>query len=234
METSKTTHLILADSNQLIRVGLEAVLKLQPDIKIVGQAENASQLRELMAAHRVDVVMIDFTAPHFSVEIIPEIHQTWPDVKFLAITPDQSGQTIVNALRAGVSSYIKKDCDLGEIVDSVRQTGSGERFFCGKILRAIREQSIDVNDQDLANFMCEPVILSEREQEIITLIAEGYTNTMIAEKLFLSPHTVNTHRKNVMQKLGVKNTAAIVMYAVKSNLVNVNKFLFSVQDTTKG
>jgi DNA-binding NarL/FixJ family response regulator len=133
----------------------------------------------------------------------------------------------VNALRAGVTSYIKKDCDVHEIVDSIRETAKGGRFFCGQILEAIRREAIDVNDLDIVELSCEPVVISDRELEVIKLIAEGYTNVEIAEKLFLSPHTVNTHRKNIMQKLGVNNTAAIVMYAVKSQLVSPNKFLFS-------
>jgi DNA-binding CsgD family transcriptional regulator len=74
---------------------------------------------------------------------------------------------------------------------------------------------------------CDPVLLSERENEIIVLIAEGYTNDQIAEQLFLSKHTVNTHRKNILAKLGVKNTAGIVMYAVKTQLISPNKFLFA-------
>ncbi|MDP4588684.1 MAG: LuxR C-terminal-related transcriptional regulator, partial [Flavobacteriales bacterium] len=86
---------------------------------------------------------------------------------------------------------------------------------------------IDVHDLNLLQVSCEPVSLSARELEVITLIAEGHTNTQIADKLFLSSHTITTHRKNIMQKLGVNNTAAIVMYAVKSGLVSPNKFLFS-------
>ena len=92
---------------------------------------------------------------------------------------------------------------------------------------AIRKASIDVNDLDFDSFTCEAVVISDRENEIIKLIAEGNTNTQIADFLFLSNHTVNTHRKNIIAKLGVKNTAGIVMYAVKTNLVSPNKFLFS-------
>jgi DNA-binding NarL/FixJ family response regulator len=128
-----------------------------------------------------------------------------------------------------VSSYIKKDCDISEIVDSVLETFKGKRFFCGQILETIHRANIDVNDIDFDALSCEPLTLSEREMEIITLIAEGHTNTQIAEILFLSAHTVNTHRKNIMGKLGVKNTAGIVMYAVKTNLVTPNKFLFAAQ-----
>jgi DNA-binding CsgD family transcriptional regulator len=86
-----------------------------------------------------------------------------------------------------------------------------------------------VNDIDFESFTCEPVILSDRENEIIILIAEGLTNGQIAEQLFLSNHTINTHRKNIMAKLGVKNTAGIVMYAVKSDLISPNKFLFAAE-----
>ncbi len=181
----------------------------------------------MLKTSRVDVVLMDFTAPGYSLEFIPLIFKNSPATRVVAITPDQEGQTIINALRAGVTSYVKKDCDIDEIISSVRETAQGSKFFCGQILETIRRVEIDPEDEDFKNFNCEPVHLSEREQEIITLIAEGLTNTAIAEQLFLSPHTVNTHRKNIMQKLGVKNTASIVMYAVKANLVNVNKFLFS-------
>ena len=89
------------------------------------------------------------------------------------------------------------------------------------------EDGVDLDDVQFEPMSCEPISLSTRELEVITLIAEGSTNTQIASKLFLSNHTVNTHRKNIMRKLGVNNTAGIVMYAVKSQLVSPNKFLFA-------
>ena len=96
-----------------------------------------------------------------------------------------------------------------------------------KILKKIRQESIDINDLETVNFSCDAIGLSKREKEVLGLIAEGYTNAKIAELLFLSSHTVTTHRKNIMHKLGVRNTAGIVMYAVKSCIVSPNKFLFS-------
>ncbi len=219
--------LIIADSNLLIRAGLNAVLSQYADIEIVGEAATDAQLRDMAKGFNPDVVLIDFAAPNFSIDVVPAIHKQNKHTRFVAITGEQSGITIVNALRAGIVSYIKKDCDVHEILDSVRETAAGGRFFCGQILNTIRKESIDVNDLELTEFNCEAVSITERELEIITLIAEGYTNVEIAEKLFLSPHTVNTHRKNILQKLGVNNTAAIVMYAVKTQLVSPNKFLFS-------
>jgi len=220
-------RVVVADSNRLIRIGLGVVLSEETDIEIAGEAESERALKELLSQVEVDILLIDFTAPQFNIETVPAILSEYPNIQVVAITPDQEGETIVNALKAGVKSYVKKDCDLNEIISSVRDTAKGNKFFCGQILNTIHQVDIDPESEDFDSFSCEPVKLSEREQEIITLIAEGHTNTTIAEKLFLSPHTVNTHRKNIMHKLGVKNTASIVMYAVKSNLVNVNKFLFS-------
>jgi DNA-binding NarL/FixJ family response regulator len=220
-------RIIIADTNPLIRTGLTALLSSYGDFELLGEASSEQQLLEMVQNFDTDVVLIDFAARNFSIDTVQRISRNHPRVRMIAITGEQTGITIVNALRAGVCSYIKKDCDINEIVDSIRETSSGGRFFCGQILETLRKEHIDVNDMDIKEFGCEAVNISERELEIITLIAEGYTNVEIAEKLFLSPHTVNTHRKNILQKLGVNNTAAIVMYAVKTNLVSPNKFLFA-------
>lgn len=219
--------IVIADSNIIVRSGLKSILKQYPDYEICGEASNESELLKLVESCKPDVVLIDFTAKDFSIDVIPACHKIYPKVNMVAITGVQSGHTIVNALKAGVKSYIKKDCDIDEIVDSIRETAKGGSFFCGQILNIIRKEAIDVNDLENTDFNCDPVTISDREIEIITLIAEGYTNVEIAEKLFLSPHTVNTHRKNILQKLGVNNTAAVVMYAVKTQLVSPNKFLFN-------
>ena len=220
-------NVILADSNDLIRIGLRTILSAQRDINISGEATNNDELLEQLNAFGASIVIIDYTSPGFDINIVPKVQQKYKRVRFLAITPEQSAQTLVDALRSGITSYVKKDCELSEIVNAVSETARGNKFFCGQILEAIQKANIDVNDLDFDSFTCEAVILSERENEIIVLIAEGYTNEQIAEQLFLSKHTVNTHRKNIMAKLGVKNTAGIVMYAVKTNLVSPNKFLFA-------
>lgn len=219
--------LILADSNEIIRIGLRTLLSTERNIQIVGEARNNEELIALNKAFDANIILVDYTAKGFSIDVIPQILQKKPDLSVVAITPEQSAQTLVNALRSGVKSYIKKDCDSSEIIDSIRETWRGNKFFCGQILETIRDAAIDVNDIDFDSFSCEPITLSERETEIITMIAEGLTNVMIADSLCLSNHTINTHRKNIMAKLGVKNTAGIVIYAVKTNLVSPNKFLFA-------
>jgi DNA-binding NarL/FixJ family response regulator len=220
-------RLIIADNSQIVQTGLHSIFSNYENIEIIGDAANEAKLTDLLLSFEADILLIDFTAPGFSVDSVRQSLRLQPKLKIVALTADQSGATIVNALRAGVTSYIRKDCDVNEILDSVRETAAGSVFFCGNIVDRIRKEAIDVEDLAVSTYDCEPTTISNRENEIITLIAEGYTNAEIAEKLFLSTHTVNTHRKNIMHKLGVNNTAAIVMYAVKKELVSPNKFLFA-------
>lgn len=223
--------LIIADSNEIIRAGLRSILSTKTEIEIIGEALSGEELLEMLVNFETDVILIDYTAKGFNIDIIPRALEKHRNISFIAITPEQSANTLVDALKSGVKSYIKKDCDTGEILSAVLETGTGNKFFCGQILEVIQKASINVDDIDLDGFSCEAVVLSEREMEIIKYIAEGHTNAQIADILFLSAHTVTTHRKNIMAKLGTKNTAGIVMYAVKTNLVSPNKFLFAKENT---
>jgi len=220
---------LIADSNAISVNGLRTILANISGIVITGEAHNEQELSEHIQSFLPDIVVIDYTSSGFTIDSIANTLRRFSATKFVAVTPEQSAQTLVDALRSGVISYIKKDCDINEIRDSVTETYKGNRFFCGQILETIQKANIDVEDIDCDALSCEPTILTEREMEIITLIAEGHTNAQIAEMIFLSAHTVNTHRKNIMAKLGVKNTAGVVMYAVKTNLVSPNKFLFAAQ-----
>jgi len=220
-------RVVIADGNNLMRIGLRTILSSLDSVEVIGESKSGEELIDFLKSFPTDVVLIDYTSDNFDINVVAKISAKNPDLKILAITPDQSAQTLVNALRSGVQSYVKKDCDVGEILDAVRETYEGNKFFCGQILETIQRASIDVNDMDFEGFSCEPISLSDREIQIIKLIASGLTNTQIADELFLSNHTINTHRKNILAKLGVKNTAGIVIYAVKTNLVSPNKFLFA-------
>ncbi len=218
---------LLADHGELALVGLRAVLGTVPRIQVVGEARNAAAMLTQIAKLRPDVVLIDHTAAGFAADAIRDGVKRFKHTKFIAITPDPSQLALMSALRAGVTSYIKKDCGVNEIIDAVLHTGDGQQFFCGKILAAIHAAALDVDSISEEFFECAPVTVSERESEIISLIAEGCSYTRIADRLCLSAHTVTTHRKNIMHKLGVNNTASLVLYAVKHGLVSPNKFLFN-------
>ena len=222
-------RLILADSNDLIRVGIRSILNSELNVEIIGEARSSVELLEMVRTFGADAIIVDYSAPGFDLDVLEALKSDYPDIYVLAITPQQSAQMLIDALRSGITSYVKKDCSIPEIIEAVKETAQGNKFFCGQILETIQEANLDVDDIYNDAFNCEAVIISKRECEIIVMIAEGNTNTEIADKLFLSSHTINTHRKNIMSKLGVKNTAGIVMYAVKTNLISPNKFLFNAE-----
>lgn len=228
-------RLILADYSDLARIGLKAIFKSNSEINVIGEAKSNEELKKIVSEMDVDVIMIDYTSNKFNIEVVSECKSIRPSIRFIAITPLQSREVLINAIRHGIKSYIKKDCDEQEILDSIPSTARGDKFFCGRILETIQRNDINIEHLEYEPLSCLPVSVSQRELEVIQLIAEGMTNTQIASNLFISTHTVNTHRKNIMSKLGVNNTAAIVMYAVKYRLVSPSEFNFSTSlDLQKG
>ncbi len=220
MEKIKIT---IADSHFLSRKGLAVLLNENTDFTLLAEAISTADLINQCKFYKPDLIIIDYTSAHFSLEGLQQIVRKYPLSKILAITEVNNNQVVSKAMLTGVTSHLLKDCDQDEIVEAIYKTAKGEQFMCGKIVTAILEDTPDFVDK----YSCEGLNISEREIEIITLVAEGLSNKEVADKLFLSTHTVITHRKNIMNKLGVNNTAGLVLFAVRENLVSPNHFLFS-------
>lgn len=218
---------LLADHGDLSLIGLRTILADVPRVELLGEVRDRSQLYRTIEERRPDVVLIDHTAEGFGAEAIREGLKRYKRTRFVAITPDPSQMALLSALRAGVTSYIKKDCDRQEIIDAVLKTADGGKFFCGKIIEAVQNASLDVARFIDDPLSCEAVVLTERESGILRLIAEGLSYTRIAEKTGITPNTVISHRRNIMAKVGVNSTAALVMYAVKNGYSSPNRFLFN-------
>ncbi len=215
--------IIVADSHFLSRKGLVVLLNENADFVLLAQSTSTSDLVSQSKLYKPDLIIIDYTSVNFSLEGLQEIVRKYPKAKLLAVTELQSNEIISKGLKIGVTSHLLKDCDQDEIVEAIYKTAKGEKFMCGKIANAVlNEKTVNT-----AEYSCQGMNISDREMEIITLIAEGYSNKEVADKLFLSTHTVTTHRKNIMNKLGVNNTAGLVLFAVRENLVSPNHFLFS-------
>lgn len=213
MKNIKVLH---ANSNTLVRAGLKALLGKGGGIENVWEAEDSEELFELLANNKPDVLVIDFDQPGmFHDADILKIRKKYSSLKILIISTDEEHTRILRLLETGVHGYLTRECDEDEVVTAVFSVAGGEKFYCNKVINIILDKKLapDVEDN------CEPTSLSERETEITTLIAEGMTNKEIAVKLFLSPHTVNTHRKNIMKKLGVNSASGVIMYAVNAGLV---------------
>ncbi len=222
MEKIKIT---IADSHFLSRKGLSVLLNENSDFIVLAEAISASDLVNQSRFYKPDLIIIDYTSLNFSIDSLQQIVKKYPNAKLLAITELRSNEIISKSLKTGVTSHLLKECDRDEIVEAIYKTAKGEKFMCGKIVNSILNNDAKTNRN--TDYSCEGMNISDREIEIITLIAEGFSNKEVADKLFLSTHTVTTHRKNIMNKLGVNNTAGLVLFAVRENLVSPNHFLFS-------
>lgn len=215
--------IIIADSHFLSRKGLAVLLNENSDFTLLSEALSTADLVNQAKFYKPDLIIIDYSSANFSIDGLQQIVRKFPKAKLLAVTELQSNEIISKGLKIGITSHLLKDCDQDEIVEAIYKTAKGEKFMCGKIVNAVVQDKSAKTDE----YSCEGMNISEREIEIITLIAEGYSNKEVADKLFLSTHTVTTHRKNIMNKLGVNNTAGLVLFAVRENLVSPNHFLFS-------
>ncbi len=213
--------IIIADSHYLSRQGLAMILNENTDFSLAAEACDYSELTYHTKRHNPDLIIIDYTSTKFNIQNIEHIAIKFPNVKMLAITELPNNGTIGRSLKMGVTSHLLKECEKDEIVEAIYKTYLGERFLCSKITSSV----LDADNVNTSS--CEGMKISDRELEIIALIASGNSNKEVAEKLFISTHTVTTHRKNILSKLGVKNTAGLVLFAVKENLVSPNHFLFS-------
>ncbi len=210
------TTIGLADSEYLIRVGLQYLLEEIEDFEVVGEATNKLQLLALLQ-QQPDVLILDHNqAAHFSNQIVETIKQHSPNTNLLIISADDNRARIEQLIQSGINSYLTKKCSRDEIIDAIRATGRGENFFCKKVMGYILQKSFGQTPSSPNPTMD---ALSRREQEIVQLIAQGKVAKEIAEQLHLSPHTVYTHRKNIMKKLQLKNASELVLYAANQGLI---------------
>lgn len=218
-------NLVIADSSELFQFGIRHILANVPDINIANIASSNEELIEFCENQEVDVILFDYHAKNFSIDVIEQVKFHNRNVNFLGITGEKTGGVVLKGIRHGIRSYVKKECSATEIVDAIVETAKGNQFFCGDLMEQMRNENVDVENIEKEALSCDPISLSERELEIIKMIAEGYTNAQIAALLYISNHTVNTHRKNIMKKLGINNTAGLVMLAVKSGLVTPDNYV---------
>ena len=217
--------IIIADSSELILNGLKSVLKFHVKGKIFF-VYNFNSLKDKLLNNDISLLIVDYTAKGFSLDQIIDLKSSFPKLRIMAITPYTNAQTVVQAVQAGIESHVKKECSITEIKNAYFSTIKGEKFFCDDILKLMRLENVNPEKISFNSLNTKTASLSHRELQIIKFIAEGYTNSQIAAIIYLSNHTVNTHRKNIMKKLNVNNTAGIVMYAVKTEMVSPNQFCF--------
>jgi two-component system response regulator NreC len=211
-------HILLADDHTILRAGLRMMLNAQPDMEVVGEAQDGRQAIAEALRLQPDIVLMDITMPDINgIEATRQIKKLLPEVKVLVLTMHENDEYIFQALRAGASGYILKEAADTELITALHVIQSGQFYLSptaqsvmiGDYLHRVRVGE----EKDSYNS------LTEREREILKLVAEGYTNNQIAERLVISPKTVDTHRTHVMDKLNLHSRAELVKYAIRRGLL---------------
>jgi|SRR6218665_214699 len=219
---------LIADKNFLSRVGLELLVgELKGFDLVPSVCGDKDDLTNQLQLSKPNLLIVDFISLGISSSELKTLAKKYTRTKFLVITELLAKGDLNKVLESGVTSFLLKDCDRIEILEAINSTIKGEKFICGKIISYLTAASeIVPSNSFIKSLGCDGVPVTERETDIIRGIAEGLSNKLIADKLKLSTHTVNTHRKNIMSKLGVNNTAGIVMFAVKNGLLETNFSLY--------
>lgn len=210
-------RVLLADDHTLLREGLVGILQSGGDVQVIAQAGDGAEALDKALALRPDVVVTDVSMPRLSgIELTLRLRQALPQTRVLVLTMHQDDQYVLQAVRAGASGYLVKDSPAAELLAAVRHVHAGRGHFGPQVARALAEQL-----QHPERVAEDPyAALTGREREVFRLIAEGLTTKEIARQLSISTKTAENHRARVLGKIGVRNTAELVRYALRRGLLD--------------
>jgi two-component system, NarL family, response regulator NreC len=206
---SEAIRIVLADDHQVVRRGLQLLLNTEPDFEVVAEAGDVDAARRYVRGHKPSVLILDLNMPGGSVlEAIPSLRQEAPDTQIVVLTMQEDPAFAREALRAGALAYVLKEAAENELVEAVRRAASGEIYLNPQLGARIAAEPPPGPPDDL----------TEREVDVLRRIALGHTNREIAEQLYLSVRTVETHRQHIQRKLSLDTRAELVAYAVKHGM----------------
>ncbi len=209
--------IILADDHKILREGLKSLIEKDPFFRVVGQAKNGEELLALLKTNRSDIVVLDLSMPQMDgIATLKEIRRTFPKIKILILTMQKDQEHFKHAMAGGASGYILKEDAYEQLMLAIKIVLKGKSFVSPTIEHLLAEQYVRSIDEGQES---SPNILSKRELQILKLVAQGLSNKNIASKLKLSIRTVEAHRGNLTSKLGIKNTANLVKYAISKGLI---------------
>jgi len=208
--------ILIADDHKVFREGIISILNEVEDITIIAEASDGREVLERLKEVKPNIIVMDISMGDTNgIETTQLVKASYPDINVLVLSMHSERGYIVKMLEVGASGYLLKDAGKDEMIRAIRTVAEGNTYYSQKVSSAIIEH---IKSPKKLNIKKEGVQLTKRETEILQLIAEEYSNPEIAEKLFISIRTVDTHRRNLLEKLGTKNTAGLVKYAIKHGI----------------
>ena len=215
-------RIIITDDHQLILDGLRSIITGESDLHLLAEANNGQQALALCESLQPDMVMMDIDMPVMNgLEATIQIKKKFPSIRIMVLTMHDEAALIKRIMEVGADGYMLKNADQQELVSAIRKIAAGEKHFSEKVLQALKDGKTDSSQFSLRP--TDSVLLStltEREVEILRLLAEGLSNKEIGAKIFISHRTVDTHRTNLMKKLDVHNVAGLIRFAIRNGLIS--------------
>tara|TARA_R110002049_G_scaffold278391_6_gene457178 strand:+ start:4077 stop:4697 length:621 start_codon:yes stop_codon:yes gene_type:complete len=200
--------------------GLKALLSRGGGVESVENVTHETQLFQALEEKDFDVIVVDPNSKgHFSTDTVLKLREKSKNQKLLVISSTANTSDVLRVLEKGVEGYLTRECDEDEIIHAIFAIAKGEKFYCNKVMDIILNKQYNPDEDN-----CEPTTLTQRESEITALIAKGMTNKAVAEQLHLSPHTVHTHRKNILRKLGINSVTELTLYAINVGLIESESY----------
>ncbi|MDR2272362.1 MAG: response regulator transcription factor [Sphingobacterium sp.] len=214
--------ILLVEDHMVVRNGIKLLLESQDDFVVVGEASDGNEALQLLANELLpDMILTDISMDHMDgMELLRVIRARYPSIKVVILSMLNQIHYVIEGFELGLSGYLLKNVDYNELLFGLKHVASGGQYISAEISMTLLDQVISgENYTDLANSTLPEFDISERELEVLKLIADGFTNVEIADKIFLSKRTIEGHRQSLIEKLNVKNTAELVKVAFKSGIL---------------
>jgi len=211
-------RLLLVEDHEVVRTGLRMLLESQADMVIVGEASSGSQAIAMAQELSPQVVVMDITLPDISgIEVTSQLKHRFPDMAIVALTIHEDEQYFFEMLKAGATGYVPKRAAPEDLISAIQAAYAGEVYIYPSLAKALVSDFLSRAEEGLVKSAMDN--LTEREQEVLRLLAEGFTNDEIADQLVISKHTVARHRENLMRKLNLHSRGELVKYAIRKGLI---------------
>ncbi|MCR6638591.1 MAG: response regulator transcription factor [Sporocytophaga sp.] len=213
--------ILIADDHQLFIDGLSSLMKNEPEIEISGQALNGAEVLSVLASKSIDIILLDINMPDTDiVALTKEIREKYPNLKVIILTMYHGTRYYTKLLKYGIHGYLYKSEGKEVFLTAIKMASQGEMYISKELFSSGAKNTKDLMPAFSLKSSSIENVLTKRELEILKLIVQECSNNTIAEKLFISTGTVDTHRKNIILKLGVKNTVGLIKYCIQNNLID--------------
>lgn len=214
-------RLVLADDHAMMREGLKALLTKEPDLSVVGEADNGKDTVELARKSGAHIVIMDVAMPDLNgIEATRKILAANHNIKVIALSGHANREYVREMLKAGASGYVLKSRAYEELVRAIREVVKGKKYLSSDVARGVVDEYVEMSSSASANPAF--VVLTDREREALQLIAEGKSTKEVADSLNVSVKTIETHRRNIMEKLNLHSVAEITKYAIREGITSVD------------